>query len=393
MEYWVKRQLEAQNRITNRGIKATEQQLRKYYLNTMNKTIGQFEKTYNKVLSSIKEEKEVTPADLYKLDKYWQMQGQLQQELQKLGDKTHKLMSKKFIEQYQNIYESVALKDSSMFNTIDEATANQMINQIWCADGKNWSERIWTNTDKLQQALNDNLIHCVVSGKTTSELNRMLQQDFKASFSRADALIRTEMAHIQTQSARDRYFNAGITEVEVLVDADERTCPVCAKLENKRFSINAKMPVPAHTRCRCCIIPVLDSLTLSKIDVNMNKSDLINQPASSTSGSNEAIREWYYVNIHNIPNKINYTLSLEQQAEQAYNLRNEIKYEARRAMADKDTAKMLNEKEKPLELEQLIQSKMYRYDMSREEALKDVIRSSAITRKAVDDELFSGVKK
>lgn len=256
MEYWVKRQLEAQNRITNRGIKATEQQLRKYYLNTMNKTIGQFEKTYNKVLSSIKEEKEVTPADLYKLDKYWQMQGQLQQELQKLGDKTHKLMSEKFIEQYQNIYESVALKDGAMFNTIDEATANQMINQIWCADGKNWSERIWTNTDKLQQALNDNLIHCVVSGKTTSELNRMLQQDFKASFSRADTIIRTEMARIQTQSALERYKSYGIQQVEIL--ADDAGCTHCEKLHKTKYFVNENIPIPAHPNCRCCIIPVVD---------------------------------------------------------------------------------------------------------------------------------------
>mgnify|MGYP003295850755 CR=1 FL=1 len=43
-----------------------------------------------------------------------------------------------------------------------------------------------------------------------------------------------------------------------MVDADERTCDVCGKLEGKRFPINGKMPVPAHPRCRCCIIPVVD---------------------------------------------------------------------------------------------------------------------------------------
>lgn len=272
MEYWVKRQLEAQNRITNRGIKATEQQLRKYYLNTMNKTIGQFEKTYNKVLSSIKEEKEVTPADLYKLDKYWQMQGQLQQELQKLGDKTHQLMSKQFTQQYKDVYECLPFKDGAMFNTIDEATASQMINQIWCADGKNWSERIWTNTDKLQQALNDNLIHCVVSGKTTSELNRMLQQDFKASFSRADTIIRTEMARIQTQSALDRYKSYGIQQVEIL--ADDAGCTHCEKLHKTKYFVNENIPIPAHPNCRCCIIPVVDEnlTTLEKDDITIGRS-------------------------------------------------------------------------------------------------------------------------
>ena len=80
-----------------------------------------------------------------------------------------------------------------------------MINQIWCADGKSWSNRVWKNTDKLQQALNDNLIHCVLTGKKTTELKNILQNDFNVSYHRADSIVRTEMAHIQTQAAQKRY--------------------------------------------------------------------------------------------------------------------------------------------------------------------------------------------
>lgn len=83
--------------------------------------------------------------------------------------------------------------------------------------------------------------------------------DFDVSYRRADTVVKTEMAHIQTQAAQQRYKDYGITEVEVLVDADERTCDVCGKLEGERYPINGKMPVPAHPRCRCCIIPVVDT--------------------------------------------------------------------------------------------------------------------------------------
>ena len=121
-----------------------------------------------KLFLSISEGREPTPADLYKLDKYWQLQGQLKVELQKLGDKQAALMSKKFEDQYINIYNALALQDSGMFSEIDRETAHQMINQIWCADGQSWSNRIWTNTNKLQQALNDNLIDCVLTGKKTT---------------------------------------------------------------------------------------------------------------------------------------------------------------------------------------------------------------------------------
>lgn len=272
-DYWAERQAKAQTNLTNKGVAATEKQLKKYYSSSMKKVLGQFEKTYDKLLSSVSEGKQPTPADLYKLDKYWQMQGQLKNELQKLGDKQASLLSKQFEKQFKNIYDSIALKDSGYFGTIDNSTVQQMINQIWCADGKSWSQRIWTNTDKLQQTLNDNLIDCVLTGKKTSELKKTLQNDFQASYTRADTIVRTEMAHIQTQAAQQRYKDLGIQEVEIWADEDERRCDMCGKLHEKRYKVNEQVPIPAHPRCRCCVIPVVDQLTsLNKDDIIIGKS-------------------------------------------------------------------------------------------------------------------------
>lgn len=272
-DYWAERQAKAQTNLTNKGVAATEKQLKKYYSSSMKKVLGQFEKTYDKLLSSVSEGKQPTPADLYKLDKYWQMQGQLKNELQKLGDKQASLLSKQFEKQFKNIYDSIALKDSGYFGTIDNSTVQQMINQIWCADGKSWSQRIWTNTDKLQQTLNDNLIDCVLTGKKTSELKKTLQNDFQASYTRADTIVRTEMAYIQTQAAQQRYKDLGIQEVEIWADEDERRCDMCGKLHEKRYKVNEQVPIPAHPRCRCCVIPVVDQLTsLNKDDIIIGKS-------------------------------------------------------------------------------------------------------------------------
>jgi SPP1 gp7 family putative phage head morphogenesis protein len=257
-DYWEERQAKAQDELTQKTIEETEEQLVKYYKRTMQDVIGQFEATYNKILLSIEDGKEPTPADLYKLDKYWEMQGQLKQQLQKLGDKQHILMSKKFTQEYEQIYRAIALKDDLFFGEIDNQVVQHMINQIWCADGKSWSSRIWGNVDKLQQALNDGLIECLVTGKTTSQLKNYLINEFNVSYNRADRIIRTEMAHIQTQAARQRYLDAGLTEVEVWASKDERRCEVCGKLHQKRFPIGGKMPIPAHSNCRCCIIPVIE---------------------------------------------------------------------------------------------------------------------------------------
>lgn len=70
-EWWADRQAQAQTVLTNKSIKETEKQLAKYYRNSMLKIFGQFEQTYHKLLLTIDEGRDPTPADLYKLDKYW----------------------------------------------------------------------------------------------------------------------------------------------------------------------------------------------------------------------------------------------------------------------------------------------------------------------------------
>ena len=258
MSYWQERIAKSQANLTEKNVKQTEKQLARYYNRAMRSVITDFCDTYDKLLLTVAEGKAPVPADLYKLDKYWQLQAQLQRELEKLGDYSTQILSKNFVSQYQQIYEALAIKDDLYFGTMSKENALQMINQIWCADGKSWSSRVWTNTEKLREALNDNLIHCVVTGKRTSDLKKLLQNDFGVSFTNADMIVRTEMAHIQTQAAKKRYEDMGLTEVEVLADKDERRCEICGELHQKRFPIHGTMPVPAHPRCRCCIVPVID---------------------------------------------------------------------------------------------------------------------------------------
>lgn len=257
MNYWADRMAQAQANLTEKSIRATEKQMKKYYADAMQRTIQDFEDTYNRILLAEKEGREPTPADLYKLDKYWQSQAQLKAELQKLGDKQIILLSKQFEENWFEIYYSIGLPGSNQFNTVDNSLVQQMINQIWCADGKSWSQRIWDNTTALASTLNEELIHCVATGKKTTELKKILQERFSVSYSNADMLVRTEMAHIQTQAAKKRYEDAGVLEVEIWADEDERRCDVCGKLHQKRYPIGAQVPIPAHPRCRCCIVPVV----------------------------------------------------------------------------------------------------------------------------------------
>ena len=264
LTYWEKRQLRILDKYTKKTTKEIEDKLREYYRRAMEKVISDFAATYNKLLVDSLD-REPTPADLYKLDAYWHMQKQLRDELTKLGDKQAALLSRTFESYYGTIYENTALPSGRAYSTISTASARQQINSVWLADGKTYSQRIWGNVEHLTESLNDNLINCVVTGRQTRELVNKLRLRFNASYSQARTLVHTEIAHIQTQAAAQRYKDAGIKRYKFLGREQEDGCghePDCHDLNGKKFYM-AEMRVgvncpPMHPNCGCAIAAVLE---------------------------------------------------------------------------------------------------------------------------------------
>lgn len=257
-DYWKDRMQAAQDNLTEKNIEDINKQILKYYKLSHERVIDAFIDTYNTILTAeVFQDRMPTPADLYNLDKYWQMQGMLQQELQKLGDKQAAVIAKRFEKQFFDIYKA-ALPAELTYTLPAKDMVTQMVNQVWAADGVSWKQRIWKNLDLLKETLNEELVSCVVTGRDSKYLKNILQERFEVSYGRADTLVRTELAHIQTTAAQQRYIDAGVAEVEVWASEDERRCPDCGKIHKKKYPIHGQMPIPVHPKCRCCIIPVVD---------------------------------------------------------------------------------------------------------------------------------------
>lgn len=256
--YWQDRMAQAQNKLSDKNLKQIQKQLKKYYGKAAERVIRDFESTYDKLLVTVGEGKQPTPADLYKLNKYWEAQAQLRGQLNKLGERTISTLTKQFEVNFFDIYYSINIDGREAFNTIDSKIVHQLINQIWVADGKSFSQRVWDDVDKLVDTLNDELLHCVITGKKTTELIKLLQERFGVSYNNADMIARTEIAHIQTEAAKKRYEDYGIKQVQIWASPDDRRCKVCGKLHKTKYFTNEQVPIPAHPRCRCCIIPVVE---------------------------------------------------------------------------------------------------------------------------------------
>ena len=257
--YWNDRQQASLRKITNKSQKEIDKKLKSYYRQLSRQIIGEYENLYNELLVKQANGEEISPATLYNMEKYYSMNAQIRKSLTRRGNHMIAMMSKIFEIVYKDSYNAINIKGLKAFSTMDEAAIQQVLNSIWCSDGLSWSKRIWNNMALLQQTLEEGLVESIVTGKKPTQLKQILQERFNVSYSRANTLVRTETAWIQNQACIARYKDYGVSQVQWWTDPDERTCKVCGKLHKNIYPIGANIPCPAHPRCRCTIIPVVDT--------------------------------------------------------------------------------------------------------------------------------------
>lgn len=103
--------------------------------------------------------------------------------------------------------------------------------------------------------------------------------------------------------------------------------------------------------------------------------------------SNLEARKWYLAHDAKIPNLIDKNRSIEEQARQAFELRNSFRTITRDLMKDQDIRKKLDKDDPNKTFEELIQSKMQRKNMTRDEAIEDILKTATKTRSSVNKKL------
>lgn len=137
---------------------------------------------------------------------------------------------------------------------------NELVNQPF--HGKNFSQRIWRNTDKLARELKGILHSGVISGKSIQDMSRELAGRMDVNRNRAVTLIRTESAQLASNATALSYERRGVEKYEWLATLEARTCEVCQELHGQVFRVRDKQVSvnypPYHPNCRCTTAPWFD---------------------------------------------------------------------------------------------------------------------------------------
>lgn len=101
--------------------------------------------------------------------------------------------------------------------------------------------------------------------------------------------------------------------------------------------------------------------------------------------SNIDVRKWYVNHCKSIPDLVDNTKSLKEQAKQACNLRNKFRFQARELMKDQEMRKQLDIDDPIISFEDLIKKKMNDKKLSYEQAVQDIAKTATKTRKSVNN--------
>lgn len=168
--------------------------------------------------------------------------------------------------------------------------------------GKNYSERIWRNTDKLAQKLREQLLMDAMTGASEAKSARRLAETMHASVADARRLIRTETTRAANNASLESFKRCRIKRYQFVATLDLRTSELCAELDGKEFDISeAKVGVnlpPMHPYCRSIVGTVFTAEERARMqraarDPKTGKS--IRVPADMT------YKEWYDKYVKDMP--------------------------------------------------------------------------------------------
>lgn len=153
------------------------------------------------------------------------------------------------------------------FASMPTSRVEAILKDPWA--GKQFSERIWNNTDVLASQVTDVITTGFMSGVGTAQMSRELAERMNVGKHAANRLIRTETTYMANMAEMESYGEAEIDEYMFLATLDKKTSVICQKQDLKVYKVKDSMPgvnmPPMHPFCRSTTRAYFGPKTLDNI--------------------------------------------------------------------------------------------------------------------------------
>lgn len=185
-------------------------------------------------------------------------------------DEIDKTMRKVYESSYHHaVYEAARMSGLDLQTApIDEGALETILKKKW--SGQNYSERVWNNTQKVADALKEELMIGALTGKTEKEMTDSINEQFLSGRNKARRLVRTESSYIHNEAHFQAYKDYGIEEYRFVATLDLRTSQICRERDGSVYRVNDKKigvnAPPMHPWCRSTTIMNLDDETMHNLE-------------------------------------------------------------------------------------------------------------------------------
>ncbi len=181
--------------------------------------------------------------------------------IRKLADDNESLIYDHLAATFENNYYTTCYE---LYKTMDDFAFKKKVTteyfdflakKPWTADGKTFSQKIWTNQERLINELSREFVVSATRGANIKESAKRLSQRMDIDYKRCVRLLNTEDSFFSNQAVLEAYKNTTSEQYRILATLDSRTCDVCGSVDLKVFNIkDAKAGInlpPFHPNCRC----------------------------------------------------------------------------------------------------------------------------------------------
>ena len=204
----------------------------------------------------------------FHISKYDALKIQTQQSIESLFAKQSDVTAEAMKGIYQSGYYRTAFeiqKDLGIgwdISEIEQDKLEKVIAEPWAVDGENFSERIWSNKQKLISDVNKELTRNIIMGADSQKAFKAIAGKLNVSKSSADRLVMTEGAYFGAAAQRDCFEELGVEEYEIIATLDSHTSEICQSMNGERFAVKefraGDTAPPFHPWCRSTVCPCFD---------------------------------------------------------------------------------------------------------------------------------------
>ena len=145
---------------------------------------------------------------------------------------------------------------------LDQKKIEKVIRKPWAVDGKNFSERIWGNKEKLISEVHREITQDIILGRDPQKAIDNISKKMNTSKVNASRLIMTEEAYFSSAAQKDCFQDLGVEQYEIVATLDSHTSDICQNIDGQVFPMKDFEPgvtaPPFHVYCRSTTVPYFE---------------------------------------------------------------------------------------------------------------------------------------